>query len=137
MVIYSVGHSTRDLEEFLKLLNLYGVRNLADVRRFPTSRFAHFTKEALERHLAGAMVAYVYLGHELGGYRRGGYEAYMNTQAFREGLGLLEKLARTGPTAFMCAEKLPWRCHRRFIARVLCSRGWKVIHIIDETRSIA
>ncbi|MEW6326803.1 MAG: DUF488 domain-containing protein [Thermodesulfobacteriota bacterium] len=132
--IYSLGSSTRTPEEFIGVLHAHGIKTLVDVRSFPTSRFEHFKKENLETLLKENAINYVYLGKALGGYRKGGYEAYMETDAYREGLEELGKIARQGPAAFMCAERLPWKCHRRFIGESLKTRGWRVVHIIDAGR---
>lgn len=132
--IYTIGSSNRGPKEFLALLRQHGVQTLVDVRRFPTSRLAHFQKEPLAEWLQQAGLRYVYLGEELGGYRSGGYEAYLRTEEFARGLERLEALAAESTVAMMCAERFPWKCHRRFIGRVLQERGWKVIHIIDEQR---
>jgi uncharacterized protein (DUF488 family) len=129
--IYSLGSSTRTGEEFIGVLNAYDINILVDVRSFPTSRFEHFKKENLKPLVEENAINYVYLGKPLGGYRKGGYEAYMETRAYRQGLEELEKIARKSPTAFMCAERLPWKCHRRFIGESLKRRGWRVVHIID------
>lgn len=133
-VIFTLGTSNRTPEEFLALLAHYGIQLLADVRRFPTSRFEHFKRENLARLCDEAGVEYVYLGDALGGYRAGGYPAYMGTEAFRAGLENLEALARDRLTAVTCSERLPWRCHRRFIGQTLAERGWQVCHVIDVER---
>ena len=132
--IYTLGSSNRTPEEFIQLLNHYCIRALVDVRRFPTSKFSHFKKESLAKLLTSSHIDYVYLGDLLGGYRRKGYEAYTESNEFREGLKKLESLGSKKSTAVMCAERLPWRCHRRFIGKHLESRGWRIIHIIDEKR---
>jgi len=132
--IFTLGTSNRAPEEFVALLKHYGIQLLADVRRFPTSRFEHFKQENLAKLCRDAGVEYVYLGDELGGYRSGGYEAYMETETFHAGLEKLEALAREQPTAVTCSERLPWRCHRRFIGRALSERGWHVRHVIDLER---
>ncbi|RMG65826.1 MAG: DUF488 domain-containing protein [Calditrichaeota bacterium] len=133
--IFTVGTSNRTEQAFLALLRAYGIEQLVDVRRFPTSqRFPHFKKEALAAACRSAGLHYLWLGDLLGGYRKGGYEAYMQTPGFAQGLNRLERLAQEHPTAFCCSERLPWKCHRRFIARALESRGWQVVHILDEDR---
>ena len=132
--IYSIGSSTRGPREFVELLKAYKIETLADVRRFPTSRFEHFVEENLERILKGAGIEYIFLGDELGGMRRTGYEDYTTTEDFKEGVSKLEEIAEDKRTAFMCAERLPWKCHRRFIGFALRERGWRVIHIIEEKR---
>ena len=99
---------------------------MADVRRFPTSKkHPHFSRENLGPALKEAGIEYVFLGEELGGYRRGGYEAYTETEGFRRGLGRLEELAVQGKTAIMCAERDPRGCHRRYIAAALAARMHK------------
>lgn len=130
--IYSLGTSNRTWEEFVALLRTYAVEMAVDVRSFPTSKFPHFKKESLLQSLAEQGVGYYYLGKELGGYRRGGYEAYTQTLEYLMGMELLERMASRCRSAFLCAERLPWRCHRRFIGRSLQERGWEVVHIIDE-----
>jgi len=116
------------------LLWRLNVKVVVDVRRFPTSRFKHFEGEELSRLLKGEGFSYVYLGEELGGYRRGGYEAYLGRQEFRQGLEKLEELARQMRVVVLCAERLPWRCHRRFIGQELERDGFRVEHVIDEKR---
>ncbi|HID86552.1 MAG TPA: DUF488 domain-containing protein [Anaerolineae bacterium] len=133
-MVFTLGTSTRSAEEFLDLLAHYGIETLVDVRRFPTSRFEHFKGENLAALLAGEGIEYVYLGEELGGYRAGGYEAYTASEAFARGLERLEALAATRRVAVACSERLPWKCHRRFIGRALAQRGWEVRHIIDIGR---
>ncbi len=133
--IYSIGTSNRSLDELISLLRNYGIETVVDVRSFPTSRFEHFKRDTLERNLQGFGFCYVYLGTELGGYRRGGYEKYMATPNYREGLSKLTEIGSSSMTTFLCAERLPWRCHRRWIGESLMREGWEVIHIIDERRT--
>jgi len=133
--LWSIGSSTLGIEEFFALLKVYGIEQLVDVRHYPASRFEHFRKANLSAHLAGVGVTYIWLGERLGGYRKGGYEVYMGTEAFKTGLEELMTLAREKKTAIMCGEKLPWKCHRRFIGAALATRGWQVIHIIDAKRT--
>jgi uncharacterized protein (DUF488 family) len=132
--IYTLGTSTRSPEEFISLLTGHRIEAVADVRRFPTSRFEHFKRENLAGLLHGSGIEYIYLGDELGGYRRGGYPNFTTTPEFQAGLARLERIARERKTAFICAERFPWRCHRRFIAMELERRGWPVIHILDKSR---
>lgn len=133
-IIYTLGTSNRTLEEFVSLLHSYGIEMVVDVRSFPTSKFPHYKREALNQTLAEKGLGYYFLGKELGGYRRGGYEAYTQTVQYLVGMELLERMASRCRCAVVCAEKLPWRCHRRFIGRSLQERGWKVVHIIDPKR---
>jgi len=132
--IYSIGSSTHQRETFIDLLHHFHIKTLVDVRSFPKSRFPHFIKENLDRTLKEAGIEYVYLGKELGGYRKGGYENYTLTAHYEKGVSDLEAIGKKDATAFMCAEKLPWKCHRKFIALSLQERGWKVIHIIDAQK---
>jgi len=132
--IFTIGHSTRSFEEFLSLLKQFKISILVDVRRFPTSKLEHFKKEKLEDFLKREGIEYIYLGEKLGGYRKGGYKRYIETEEFMEGIKELEKIAEKGRTAIMCAERFPWRCHRKYISMVLEKRGWKVAHILDHER---
>lgn len=136
-LIYTLGTSTRAIDEFIKLLISRNVRAVVDVRRFPTSRFKHFCREELEKLLPEAGISYAYMGEELGGYRWGGYQNFTTSSQFQAGISKLEEIARQKRTAIMCAERFPWRCHRRFIALELEERGWRVSHIIDKGREWA
>jgi len=133
-LIYTLGTSTRSPEKFIELLSSHGVAVVVDVRRFPSSRFEHFKSEKLAGLLSGAGIDYVYMGEELGGYRRGGYQNFTATLEFQMGLKKLEEIARERKAAIICAERFPWRCHRRFIALELEKLGWQVNHIIDQQR---
>ena len=136
MVIYTIGHSARAKEQFLHLLKQHDIEAVIDVRHFPTStKHPHFKRECMQHWLTDMGIRYYWLGDTLGGYRNGGYEAYMQTEAFAHGIAELEAIARECRAAIMCAERFPWKCHRRFIASYLQLRGWIVIHIIDEKRT--
>jgi len=113
---------------------MFNLEVVIDVRRFPTSRFEHFHRENLTKLLRGADVDYIYMGQELGGYRRGGYKSFTATPDFKAGLKKLEGIAETRRVAILCAKRFPWRCHRRFIALELLEQGWQVSHIIDQDR---
>ncbi|RMG57159.1 MAG: DUF488 domain-containing protein [Deltaproteobacteria bacterium] len=134
-VVYTIGTGQRTLDEFLSLLVLHGIETLIDVRRYPWSRFEHFRKSLLASELEKKNIHYLYLGETLGGFREKGYEEHMVSEDFSRGLEELEKASRVSRAAFFCAETLPWRCHRRHIARCLIRRGWKVVHILDEGRT--
>lgn len=134
MIIYTIGSSNRECEEFIELLETYGIKLLADVRRFPTSKFEWFKKENLAKILARHQIGYLFLGTELGGYRKGGYEAYTSTEGFQKGLKEIETIALYDKVAIMCSERFPWKCHRKFIAMSLKDRGWQVIHIIEKDK---
>ncbi len=144
--VYTVGHSTHALNEFLQLLARHGIEALADVRRFPGSRkHPHFNRERLARALAETGVEYHWL-EGLGGRRAkaGGpprnlglrnasfrnYADYMATPEFHEAVGRLLELGRRKRTALMCAEGLFWRCHRRLVSDFLVGRGLIVRHIM-------
>lgn len=134
-VIFTLGTSTRSMEEFIAILEARGITRVCDVRSFPGSRrYPHFSREAFAASLREAGFEYAWLGERLGGYRKGGYEEHMRTAAFEEGLVELEGMASQVPSVVVCAEALPWRCHRRYIARALEERGWEVVHIIDASR---
>ncbi len=134
MEIWTIGTSNRSLEEFLSLLKAYQIEEIVDVRRFPTSKHKRFKQENLKASLNQSGIEYYHVT-ELGGYRKGGYKKYMETEEFEKGLLYVEKLAASKKIAIMCAELLFLRCHRRFIADALKLRGHVVIHIIDEKRS--
>lgn len=112
----------------------FGIEAVVDVRRFPTSKLEHFKKGKLQSNLEREGVSYYYLGNELGGFREGGYENYVETENFKKGLDILEEIGREKRVVIICAERFPWKCHRRFIARELEARGWEIIHILDESR---
>ena len=134
-IIFTLGTSTRGMEEFIAILKARKIARVCDVRSFPGSRrYPHFSRETFSASLREAGYEYEWLGERLGGYRKGGYEEHMRTAAFEEGLEELQRLASQAPSAVVCAEALPWKCHRRYIARALEERGWKVIHVIDAFR---
>jgi len=108
---------------------------IIDVRRFPTSRIEHFKQQALKQLLAELHIDYLHLGDKLGGYRSGGYKAFTTTLDFETGINIIEKTASEKSSVILCAERLPWRCHRRFITSELEKRGWQIEHIIDEKRT--
>jgi uncharacterized protein (DUF488 family) len=148
--VWTIGHSTRSLQEFLSLLDQYEIEAVADVRRFPGSRrFPHFAGDALAQTLPAHGIAYQWLP-QLGGRRRPvagsrntgwrnesfrGYADHLASAEFAEGLAQLLVLAAQARTTLMCAETLWWRCHRSLIADVLRLRGTEVIHILDGTHS--
>jgi len=132
--IYTLGTSTRSLQEFVELLDSYAILGVVDVRRFPTSRHNHFRRENLEPGLEARVIKYVYLGDDLGGYRKGGYETHMASHAFNRGIEALVSLAKERSTVLICAERLPWKCHRRFIGSMLQQKGWPVVHLIEKDR---
>jgi uncharacterized protein (DUF488 family) len=129
-VIWDIGHSTRKLEDFLKILKKNNIELLVDVRRFPSSKkFPHFNKENLEIELKKMGIEYLWLGEKLGGFRKGGYEKWMESDEFREGFQILKEKASKFKTAIMCAESYFMRCHRRFILELIRKNGWQTNHI--------
>ncbi|MEM4389035.1 MAG: DUF488 domain-containing protein [Candidatus Micrarchaeia archaeon] len=134
--IWSIGHSTRSIVELIELLKHYGIEVVADVRRFPISRkFPWFARKSLSQILPANGINYIWLGEELGGFRKGGYEAFAETGEFATAVAELANLAKKKRVAVLCAEKLWWRCHRRYIANALAQQGWEVVHIFDKKRS--
>jgi uncharacterized protein (DUF488 family) len=133
-IIHTLGTGSRSAEEFLDLLRARRLEMVTDVRSLPASRFPHFRQEVLAQSLGEAGIGYAYLGKELGGYRPGGFQAYTQTSAYLQGIDRLERLAARCRCVILCAERLPERCHRRFIARSLEERGWQTVHIIDADR---
>jgi uncharacterized protein (DUF488 family) len=148
--VFTIGHSTRPLAEFIEMLRAHRVQRVVDVRSIPRSRHnPQFNRETLARHLRAARIGYVHL-KKLGGLRHAkaesknlgwhnasfrGYADYMQTDDFLAGLARLEKLAVTKPSAMMCAEAVPWRCHRSLIADALVVRDFSVEDIMTVARA--
>jgi uncharacterized protein (DUF488 family) len=146
-VVLTMGHSTRTLEEFVQLLEVYVVTLVVDVRTVPRSRHnPQFNKETLPTSLKHYGVLYIHMP-EIGGLRHPkhesvntawqnsgfrGYADYMQTQEFTDSLLKLVALARENRLALMCAEALPWRCHRNLLSDALVVRHIKVEHIISK-----
>lgn len=130
--IWTIGHSNRSIDTFLELLGEHGIQVLVDARSFPTSKIEHFKREEMERWLPEHGIEYVWLGKELGGYRRGGYKRHIRTKLFREGIKQLLEIAKAKCTCIMCMEVKPKYCHRRFISAHLERKDVKVIHIIAK-----
>jgi uncharacterized protein (DUF488 family) len=130
--IYTLGTSRRSEEDFIEILLFYDVKTVADVRRFPTSNIQTYKKDYLKDLLQREGLSYIFLGVELGGFRKGGYEAYTETGEFKTGIEKLEGIASKGSAVIICAERFPWKCHRRWIARELHRKGWLIEHIIDK-----
>jgi uncharacterized protein (DUF488 family) len=142
--VYTVGHSTRTIRELVALLRAHGVEQVVDVRTIPRSRHnPQFDRPALSRSLHAVRLRYRHL-KALGGLRHSradstnlgwrnasfrGFADYMRTEEFAAGLARLERIASRHPTAVMCAEAVPWRCHRSLIADALTVAGWRVLHI--------
>lgn len=150
MQIWTIGHGTRSLEEFLAVLGAWRIEAVADVRRFPGSRkHPQFGGEALAQSLAQAGLGYTWLP-ALGGRRKTspaspntgwrnpsfrGYADHLASEEFADGLAELLAVAGRARTTLMCAETLWWRCHRALIADVLRLQGSEVVHIADATHS--
>jgi uncharacterized protein (DUF488 family) len=159
--IWTIGHSTRKIEEFIALLQENKIKLVADVRMFPGSkRYPQFGRKALSKSLSEHGIRYEHFP-ELGGRRKArpdskntawrnemfrGYADYMETEDFRKGIARLVDLAtgrvhptgglaeKSGPTAIMCAEAVWWRCHRSLISDYLKARGIEVLHILDHNK---
>ena len=148
--LYTIGHSTRSMRGLVDLLRAHGVEQMVDVRTIPKSRHnPQFNRPALTRSLHLAKIGYRHM-KALGGLRHArldsinlgwrnasfrGYADYMQSENFAAGLARLEQLAARRPTAIMCAEAVPWRCHRSLIADALTVARWRVLHI--ESRHTA
>jgi uncharacterized protein (DUF488 family) len=150
MRIWTIGHSTRGIDEFISLLKENQIKLLVDVRAFPSSkRYPQFNKDALEESLTTYGIRYEHFP-ELGGKRKSkpdsrntawrnasfrGYADYMETEQFQKGIErLLDVAAEAGPTAVMCAEAVWWRCHRSLISDFLKARGLEVLHILGANK---
>jgi uncharacterized protein (DUF488 family) len=116
------------------MLREHGINILVDVRRFPTSRIEHFKKNNMEQWLLNNGVEYLWLGRELGGYRKGGYRKHMQTMLFKEGVEILLEIAKSKRACIMCMEANPRHCHRRFICEHLETCGVEVIHILSRVK---
>jgi uncharacterized protein (DUF488 family) len=152
LALWTIGHSTRPIEEFVEALTSFDIKILVDVRSFPGSRrYPHFDREQLRVSLPAAGIEYQHLP-ELGGRRRAktdslnmawrnemfrGYADYMETDPFCGGVQRLLDFARSGRTAVMCAEAVWWRCHRSLIADYLKAKGLDVVHIMAAGKSEA
>lgn len=148
--IWTIGHGTRSFKQLDDVLRHYGVERLVDVRTVPRSRKnPQFNKDELERRLAEGGIEYIH-AKNLGGLRKGlqdspnsgwenesfrAYADYMQTPEFEQALDWLVEQAESKPTAIMCAETLPWRCHRSLIADALMVREFDIVEIFDEHKS--
>jgi uncharacterized protein (DUF488 family) len=148
LVVLTIGHSTRTLEDFISLLREYGVQKVVDVRTIPRSRHnPQFNLEELPKSLKAVGIGYVHMS-ELGGLRHSvsdsanmgwrslsfrGFADYMQKKEFKKSLTAMIELAKTERLVLMCAEAVPWRCHRSLIADALSVRGVQVEHILSLT----
>lgn len=143
--LYTIGHSTRTLDELIEALHAHGIQTLVDIRAFPMSRrLPHFNRESMEKTLPEAGIRYVWM-KALGGYRKKSreespnvalrnasfrnYADYMLTEDFREAMGQLIELAEQSCTAYMCSERVYFRCHRMLVSDWLTAHGHEVFHI--------
>jgi uncharacterized protein (DUF488 family) len=144
VILYTIGHSTRTLDELIEVLQAHSIQTLVDIRSFPMSRrLPYFNRESLEKALPAAGIKYVWM-KALGGYRKKiredspnvalrspsfrNYADYMLTEDFQHGMGELIHLAEQSRTAYMCAERLYFRCHRMLVSDWLVAHGHKVLH---------
>jgi uncharacterized protein (DUF488 family) len=148
--LWTIGHSTRPIDEFLALLKAHGIQQVVDVRTVPKSRHnPQFNTDQLAKRLKKGGFAYFHMP-DLGGLRKAkkdsinlgwrnesfrGYADYMQTDEFWSALEELIASGQSKNTAIMCAEAVPWRCHRSLIADALVSRGWTVLDIMTEQRA--
>ncbi len=148
MTIYTIGHSTRDIEEFIDLLRHNAITQLIDIRTVPKSRHnPQYEQNVLKKSLTKNNIAYMYL-KELGGLRPKAkvsvnqgwrntsfrnYADYMQTESFISGIKTLLQIAKDEVTVIMCAEAVPWRCHRSLVGDALLVRGVKVSDIMSKT----
>lgn len=146
MIIYTVGHSNRTLDELVEMLRSQAISTLADIRRFPGSRRnPHFSRDSLAHSLPELGIDYVHI-EELGGHRKPrpdsvhdglrnssfrAYADHMMSEEFRRGIEKLSTL--TGPVAVMCAEAVPWRCHRNLLSDWMAHHGHSVLHVTSPT----
>jgi uncharacterized protein (DUF488 family) len=145
--IHTIGHSTRTVGAIIELLRAHNVKLVIDVRRWPASRrLPHFSRETLHSALKSQDIDYTWRG-DLGGFRKpapdsvntawrvGAFRAYadfMLTPEFQTIIEELENVAATQRIALLCAEAVPWRCHRQLLADAFLARGWTVRHILDN-----
>ncbi len=145
-ILYTIGHSTRTIEEFLALLESFDIKTLADIRRLPGSRkYPQFDQDELKNSLEENGIQYRYI-EDLGGRRKlsktsattvwrnksfQAYADYMETESFANGAEILKSLALEKPTAMMCSEAVWWRCHRSMVSDYFKAKGWEVLHIMS------
>jgi uncharacterized protein (DUF488 family) len=148
--IWTIGHSTHSLDEFITMLKSFEIKCVVDIRSFPGShRYPQFNKEALEITLPQNNLGYIHIKN-LGGRRKvnsnskntswrhpafRGYADFMETETFREGIKELEEIACSQHAAYMCSEAVWWRCHRSMVSDYLKVTGWKVMHITGVAKA--
>lgn len=145
--IYTIGHSTHTLAEFIDILQSIGIQTLVDIRRFPGSRkYPQYNKGNLEIELPANHINYIYL-EGLGGRHKlqkdsrntawhnlsfRAYADYMESVEFEKAIATLESIALESQTVYMCSEAVWWRCHRALVSDYLKAKGWNVLHIMGE-----
>ena len=127
MVIFTIGYGGRKFADFVALLQQHGISLVVDVRRFPRSKAPEYEKESLEAKLPEFGISYIWMGNTLGGFRRGGYPKYMESDDYRGGISKLLELAEWGSLVLMCKERSDAGCHRRYIVETLAGKGVKTI----------
>jgi uncharacterized protein (DUF488 family) len=148
--VWTIGHSTRSIEEFLSILKSFDIQTLIDIRTFPGSRrYPHFNKESLSRSLEENGIEYLHVV-ELGGRRKPlpdsvntawkhpsfrGYADHMQSQEFLNAITRLQDIASSRRVAYMCSEAMWWKCHRALVSDYLKAKKWNVQHIMDVSKS--
>ncbi len=123
MAIFTIGYGGRKFANFISLLKEHNIAFLVDVRRFPKSKVPEYNKESLEAKLPWFGISYIFLGDTLGGFRRGGYPKYMQSDSYQNGISRLLELAEQGNLVLMCKERSDAGCHRRYIRETLANKG--------------
>jgi uncharacterized protein (DUF488 family) len=135
--LFSFGHSTKALDDFVHLIRDAGIDVVYDIRRRPHSRWnPQFNRAALDRELAARGFDYRWAGDDLGGFRDEGYAQWMRDDRFKHALDKLVDAAQTKTVGFMCSEGQPWKCHRRFVSRALSERGHEVLHLLPDGTTV-
>ncbi len=127
MAIFTIGYGGRKFADFVVLMQEHGISLVVDVRRFPRSKAPEYGKESLEANLPRFGIGYIWMGDTLGGFRRGGYPKYMESDDYRDGINKLLELSEQGNLVLMCKERTDAGCHRRYIAETLAEKGIKTI----------
>jgi uncharacterized protein (DUF488 family) len=130
MTIFTIGYGGRRFASFVALLQQHGIALVVDVRRFPRSKVPEYNKESLEARLAEFGISYISMAGALGGFRKGGYPKYMDSEAYKSGISKLLQLAGRGNIVLMCKERSDAGCHRRYIAETLVNKGTETVPLI-------
>ena len=135
MKIYTLGHSNRELEDFIALLKYYQIKIIADVRRYPsTPKNPQFNSGILKKTLQQAGIVYLWLGEQLGAFRPEGYDNFMQSDTYKDGIIQISELAYRGTLCILCAEKLFSTCHRAHIGDSLIEKEFQIWHITDRDK---